>query len=70
VPGGLDFNQAVHLLGAVVRSGRRLVGFDLNEVVPGPDDQDQWDANVGARLLYKLTAWTLASQRLRNLRIH
>lgn len=67
VPGGLDFNQAVHLIGAVVRSGRRLVGFDLNEVAPG---HDEWDANVGARLLYKLTAWTLASQRLCNLRIH
>jgi agmatinase len=53
VPGGLSFHQAVYLLGAVVRSGRRLVGFDLNEVAPGPEG-DEWDGNVAARLLYKL----------------
>jgi agmatinase len=29
-----------------------VVGFDLVEVCPGPDDE--WDANVGARILYKL----------------
>ncbi len=64
VPGGLDFAQAVLLVGEVVRSGRTLLGFDLNEVAPG---KSEWDANVGARLLYKLTAWTLASQKARPL---
>lgn len=59
VPGGLSFHQACLLIRAVVRSGRRIVGFDLNEVAPGPDDE--WDANVGARILYKLCSWTLAS---------
>lgn len=63
VPGGLSFHEASALLGAVSRSGRRIVGFDLNEVAPGPDD-DEWDANVGARLLYKMIGWTLLSQRL------
>ena len=62
VPGGLSFHEASALLGAVARSGRRIVGFDLNEVAPG--DDDEWDANVGARLLYKLIGWTLVSQRL------
>jgi agmatinase len=62
VPGGLSFNQAVHLLKRLVESGRTIIGFDLNEVVPGPDG-DEWDANVGARMLYKLCGWTLASQR-------
>ena len=61
VPGGLDFLQASYLLGAVVRSGRRIVGFDLVEVAPDPGG-DEWDANVGARLLYKLIGWTLRSQ--------
>lgn len=51
VPGGLAFAEAAHLLEAVIASGRRIVGFDLVEVAPGPDE---WDANVGARLLYKL----------------
>lgn len=62
VPGGLDYHEAVFLIGEVARSGRTIVGFDLNEVAPG---KDEWDANVAARLLYKLTAWTLASQGLR-----
>lgn len=60
VPGGLSFNEANTLLGAIVDSGRRIVGFDLNEVSPGPDDE--WDANVGARMLYKLIGWSLLSQ--------
>ena len=62
VPGGLDYAEAVILIGEVARSGRKIVGFDLNEVSPG---KDEWDANVGARLLYKLSAWTLASQGIR-----
>jgi len=62
VPGGLDFNQAVFLVAELVRRGRRIVGFDLNEVAPGPEGE--WDANVGARLLYKLSAWTLVSHQL------
>jgi len=61
VPGGLEFLEAVMLIGEVARSGRRIIGFDLNEVSPG---EDEWDANVGARLLYKLCAWTFASQKL------
>jgi agmatinase len=64
VPGGLSFHEASALLGAVSKSGRRIVGFDLNEVAPSADDDDEWDANVGARILYKLIGWTLASQRL------
>ncbi|MDE2039087.1 MAG: agmatinase family protein [Elusimicrobia bacterium] len=66
VPGGLDFNEANFLLGVLARSGRKIVGFDLNEVSPGRGSD--WDANVGARLLYKLTAWTLASQGRAKLR--
>ena len=68
VPGGLDFAEAVHLIATVARSGRKIIGFDLNEVSPAPGGQDEWDANVGARLLYKLTAWTLVSQGLRQTR--
>ena len=58
VPGGLEFNQAVSLIKAVVKSGRTIVGFDLCEVSP---DDSEWDANVGARILYKLCCWTAAS---------
>lgn len=66
VPGGLDFFEALFLLNKVIQSGRKLIGFDLNEVSPGNVDSHQmsdpaseWDANVGARLLYKLCGWTL-----------
>lgn len=65
VPGGLDFQEAVILIGEVARSGRQIVGFDLNEVSPS---LGEWDANVGARLLYKLSGWALASQGLRKRR--
>lgn len=68
VPGGLDFKEASFLLGTLVRSGRTIVGFDLNEVSPDPKGESEWDANVGARLLYKLSAWTLASRELAKLR--
>ena len=55
VPGGLSFHEICVLLSAVTDSGRRIVGFDLTEVAPGPGDfASSWDANVGARLLYKL----------------
>jgi agmatinase len=63
VPGGLDFREAVTILREVSASGRKILGFDLNEVAPNPTDpSDEWDGNVGARLLYKLIAFTLASR--------
>jgi agmatinase len=52
VPGGLAFEQALYLIKTVVDSGRKIIAFDLNEVAPGEDDE--WDANVGARLLYRM----------------
>lgn len=55
VPGGLSFAQASLLLESLWRSGRKVVGFDLVEVAPGTvEGEPEWDANVGARLLYKL----------------
>jgi agmatinase len=61
VPGGLSFQMATSLVAAVARSGRRIVGFDLTEVVPA-NDGSEWDENVGARILYKLIGWTLRSR--------
>lgn len=58
VPGGLSFAQAIHLFHRVQSSGRRIVGFDLCEVAPGSDGSE-WDANVGARVLYKLAGFSL-----------
>lgn len=60
VAGGLSFHEAVYLIDSVVRSGRRIIGFDLVEVAPR-GERDEWDANVGARILYKLCGLILKS---------
>lgn len=60
VPGGLELEQALYLIEKLVGSGREIIGFDLNEVAPGGDE---WDANVGARLLYRLANMCLVSKR-------
>ncbi len=52
VPGGLDYDQAVYLIKKVVTSKREIIGFDLSEVAPGKGND--WDGNVGARILFQL----------------
>lgn len=34
-----------------MQSGRKIIGFDLNEIGVS---HNEWDENVGARILYKL----------------
>lgn len=51
VQGGLETEQTFYLFKRLLQSGRKLIGFDLNEVGVGESD---WDSNVGARVLYKL----------------
>lgn len=60
VPGGLSYREAVYLLARLVETGRHIIGFDLSEVAPTPND-GEWNANVGARILYKLANLTLKS---------
>ena len=48
---GFEVEEVLFLLETVVKSGKKIIGLDLNEVAPG---EDEWDANVGARMLYKL----------------
>ena len=59
VPGGLSWNEAIGLLRAIRRAKKRIVGLDLCEVAPG---ETEWDANVGARLLYKMIGFALLTQ--------
>jgi agmatinase len=59
VPGGLSWNEAVALLRALVRAKKRIVGLDLCEVAPG---DTEWNANVGARMLYKMIGFALMSR--------
>ncbi|MCB1043762.1 MAG: agmatinase family protein [Acidobacteria bacterium] len=64
VPGGLSYGEAIHLLESVVHSGKRIIGFDLVEVVPNLScPTDEWDLNVGARLLHKLCCLAYVSRR-------
>lgn len=48
VPGGLELEEAFCLIKEIAES-REIIGFDLCEVGP-----DEWDGNVGARIIYKL----------------
>ena len=59
VPSGLRYGELEHLIFMIVKTGRRIIGFDLCEV---GDSADGWDANVGARVLYQLCGALLASQ--------
>ncbi|MEG0498788.1 MAG: arginase family protein, partial [Alistipes sp.] len=61
VPGGLSFNQALYLVECVVESGRKLIGFDVVEVVSHAEECV--DAAVGARVLYKLCLLTLVAKK-------
>lgn len=55
VPGGFKTEEVIYLFKKIIDSGREIIGFDLVEVV-GKED-NEWDANVGARMLYKLTSF-------------
>lgn len=61
VPDGLTFEQSVFIIKTVLKSGRKIVGFDLVET--GPDQHNQWDETISSRLLYQLCIHTLASQK-------
>jgi len=60
VPGGLQFEEATYLIRKIVRAGKKIIGFDLSEVAPSP--HNDWDANVGARVLHALCNWAAASR--------
>jgi agmatinase len=51
VPGGLWFEEATYLLSMLKEKGKKVIGFDLVEVAPGDDD---WNGNVGARMMFHL----------------
>jgi agmatinase len=61
VPGGFTFQQVVHLLQTLVAQKKNIVGFDLVEV--SPQRSTEWNENVGARMLFQLIGWTLASRK-------
>lgn len=61
VLGGFSLDEIVFLLEKIIKSGKKIIGFDLCEVSPGQNGD--WDGNVGARVLYKLCLLALRSQK-------
>ena len=60
VAGGMSFDQAALLINRVAELGRRIIGFDLTEIVPV--SEGSIDATIGARMLVKLCASALKSK--------
>jgi agmatinase len=58
VPGGFEAEQIFYIIRKIVQSGRQFLGFDLVEIGVG---DTEWDANVGARILWKLSNLLMAS---------
>ncbi|EKB47998.1 agmatinase family protein [Cecembia lonarensis] len=67
VAGGFEMEQVLYLMKQVVKSGKKIIGFDLVEVAPGPEG-DEWDGNVGARILYRMANLFGVSQGKLNLK--
>lgn len=51
VVGGIEAEQVFYLLKSIIKSNRKLIGFDLCEIGVG---ENNWDSNVGARILWRL----------------
>jgi agmatinase len=62
VVGGFDLIEIRYLLQQLTVAGKKIIGFDLNEVSPG--ESGDWDANVGARALWELVCMTERSRRM------
>ena len=55
VVGGITYQQFVFLIETLIKKNKTIIGFDLVEIAPNNNQEDNWDANVGARLLYELS---------------
>jgi agmatinase len=60
VQGGFETEQIYYFFKKLMESGKKIIGFDLSEV---STDETGWDANVGARILFKLCNLLVAKQK-------
>lgn len=51
VQGGFETEQVFYIFKKIREAGKQIIGFDLSEV---STSENCWDANVGARVLFKL----------------
>ena len=58
VQGGFETEQVFYLFNKLRQSGKQIIGFDLCEV---SWSESGWDANVGARILFKLCNMLVAN---------
>jgi agmatinase len=58
VQGGFETEQVFYLFNRLRQSGKQIIGFDLCEV---SWSESGWDANVGARILFKLCNMLVAN---------
>ena len=58
VQGGFETEQVFYIFKKIQQSGKQIIGFDLSEV---STSETCWDANVGARVLFKLCNLLVAS---------
>jgi agmatinase len=58
VQGGFETEQVYYLFNKIREAGKQIIAFDLNEV---STSENGWDANVGARVLFKLCNLLVAS---------
>jgi agmatinase len=61
VQGGFETEQVFYMLNKLRESGKQIIGFDLCEV---STSETGWDANVGARILFKLCNLLVANNKM------
>ena len=66
VQGGFETEQIFYLFKKILQSQRKLIGFDLNEV---GISANEWDENVGARVLFKLCNLMVAGNTFSNAKV-
>lgn len=60
VQGGFETEQVFYLFNKIKAAGKQIIGFDLSEV---STSENFWDANVGARVLFKLCNLFISSNK-------
>ncbi|HEU0063699.1 MAG TPA: agmatinase family protein [Flavisolibacter sp.] len=58
VQGGFEAEQVFYIFKRIRQAGKQIIGFDLSEV---STSETCWDANVGARILFKMCNLLIAS---------
>jgi agmatinase len=58
VQGGFETEQVFYIFRKLREAGKQIIGFDLSEV---STSETFWDANVGARVLFKMCNMLVAS---------